>query len=252
MRTTIQRNVQAAACSSLLLLSALGAAGQGTFQNLDFEDTTLTVILINPWGPYYATNATVPGWTPNTVAFNTIALDAAEVTLHGADPYHPSLSGTYSILLQGGSQWIPPEYTHGASIFQTGQIPATAQSLIYLGNAALQVSFNGQSLSPIALESGPSYTTWGIDISPYAGQSGELRFAVPWLTSSMLDGIDFLSFAVPEPSALSISLIGLLLVARYTGSIKSPQPAPRERLCSKRLPPTRRGCAHYPPRSGLV
>jgi hypothetical protein len=218
MRTTIQRSVQTAACSSLLLLSALVAAGQGTFQNLGFEDTTLTVILLNPGYPYpyYATNATLPGWAPATVPFNTLALDAPAVTLHGADPYRPSLSGTYSILLQGGSQWLPPEYPHGASIFQTGQIPAAAQSLIYLGNAAIQVSFNGQSLSSIALESAPSYTTWGIDISPYAGQSGELRFAVPWLTTSMLDGIEFSEMSVPEPSALSLSLIGLLLLTRYT------------------------------------
>ena len=183
-----------------------------------------------------------PGWTPDTVPFNTIALDAPAVTLHGADPYRPSLSGTYSILLQGGSQWIPPEYPHGASIFQTGQIPAAAQSLIYLGNAALQVSFNGQSLSSIAFESAPSYTTWGIDISPYAGQSGELRFAVPWLTSSMLDGIEFSEMSVPEPSALTLSLIGLL--ARYTRKAnRSRQPTPSACLAPLRAPSARRGCA---------
>src|SRR5262249_7280877 len=90
MRTTLQRKVQKAACSSLLLLSAVGAAGQDTFQNLGFEDTTFTV------GP----NATVPGWSwsplgtfgngdPSTnVAYNNIALDAAAVTLQGTDsPY---------------------------------------------------------------------------------------------------------------------------------------------------------------------
>ena len=97
MGTTIQRNVRTAACSSLLLLSALGAAGQSTFQNLGFENTTITVILINPSGPYYATNATVPGWAwsphqtfgygdPNTtVTFDGIALDSSAVTLHGTD-----------------------------------------------------------------------------------------------------------------------------------------------------------------------
>jgi|ERR1035437_25488 hypothetical protein len=226
MRTNIQRNAQTVACSGLLLLSALGAAGQGTFQNLGFENTTLTVILINPWGPYYATNATVPGWAwsphqtfgygdPNTtVTFNGEALDSSAVTLHGGDSYYPSLSWTYSILLQGGSQFFPQQYG-GASIFQTGQIPVLAQSLIYLGGA-LQVSFNGQSLSPVALETTPSYTKWGIDISPYAGQSGELRFAVPWLGESMLDGIQFSNKAVPEPSALSLSILGFVLVAAFT------------------------------------
>ena len=101
-----------------LLLNVAGAVGQGTFQNLNFENTTLTVTLINPWGPYYATNATVPGWAwspqqtfgfgdPNTtVAFNNMALDAAAVTLHGPGSFEPVLSGNYSILLQGGSQYL--------------------------------------------------------------------------------------------------------------------------------------------------
>jgi hypothetical protein len=241
MRTTIRRNVQTAACSSLLLLSALGAAGQGTFQNLGFENTTLTVTLINPWGPYYATNATVPGWAwsphetfgfgdPNTtVAFDNMALDSAAVTLHGINSYGPVLSGNYSIMLQGGSQFLPQQYG-GASIFQTGSIPVTAQSLIYLGGAALQVSFNGQSLSPVALGTTPSYTRWGIDISPYAGQSGELRFAVPWLTTSMLDGIRFSSSPVPEPSVLSLSLLGFVLVPAITRwANRSRRPTPGER-----------------------
>jgi hypothetical protein len=207
-----------------LLLNVAGAVGQGTFQNLNFENTTLTVTLINPWGPYYATNATVPGWAwspqqtfgfgdPNTtVAFNNMALDAAAVTLHGPGSFEPVLSGNYSILLQGGSQYLPPGYTHGASIYQTGRIPLTAQSLTYLAWAALQVSFNGQSLSPIALESAPSYTKWGIDISPYVGQSGELRFAVPWPGSSMLDGIQFSSRPVPEPRVFGLSALGALLL----------------------------------------
>jgi hypothetical protein len=237
MSIFIQRNVQTAACSGFLLLSALGSAGQGAFENLGFENTTLTVFLINPSGPFYATNATVPGWgwsphlnfgvgDPNTtVAFNNIALDAAAVTLHGPGSVEPVLSGDYSILLQGGS--LPPEYPQGASIFQTGQIPLDAKSLTYLGGSALQVTFNGRSLSPIALESTPNYTEWGVDISPYAGQTGELRFAVLWETGSMLDGIQFSTKAIPEPSILSLSLLGFVLVPALTWWAKrSRQPTP--------------------------
>lgn len=194
------------------------ASGQG-FVNLGFENTTLTVFVVNPAGPYYATNATVPGWLgdPNaTVPFNTVALDAAAVTLHGTDSFRPALSGNYSILLQGGSQWIPPGYTRGASVFQTGQIPVTSQSLTYLGWGAFQVTFNGQSLAQVALESAPSYTRWGVDISSYAGQSGELRFAVPWLAWNMLDEIQFSPDPIPEPSALGLGILGLIVsVAAY-------------------------------------
>ncbi len=227
MRTSIRCNVRTAACSSLLLLSALGAGGQSTFQNLGFENTTLLVLVANPSGPLYITNATIPGWDwsphfnagysdPNTtVTFNSIALDSAAVTLHGIDSFRPALSGKYSILLQGGSQFSPPQFG-GAAVFQTGQIPVTAQSLIYLGNIGFQVSFNGQPLSRVALDSTPTYTRWGIDISPYAGQSGEVRFAVPWRGSGMLDGIQFSSNPIPEPSAQSFGILGLVLVALFT------------------------------------
>ena len=220
----------------MLLLSAVGAAGQSAFQNLGFENTTLTGFLVNPFGPSYTTNATVPGWAwgphetfgfgdaNTTVAFNNAALDSAAVTLHGTNsPFEPVLAGKYSILLQGGSPFILPA-SGGALIFQTGQIPVDAQSLIYLGNAALQVFFNGQRMSPVTLDSTPTYTRWGIDISPYAGLSGELRFAVRWLASSMLDGIQFSPSPVPEPSAVSLSILGLVLVAalnrRLTNQMK--------------------------------
>src|SRR5262245_4115341 len=100
---------------ALLLSITSSAFSQRAFQNLDFEDTNLTVTLINPYLPYYATNATVPGWSWSppgsfgigdpytTVAYNNIALDAPTVTLQGTDsPYAPAIDGN-SILLQGGT-----------------------------------------------------------------------------------------------------------------------------------------------------
>jgi len=252
MRITIKRDVQKAACSSLFLLSALGAAGQGTFQNLSFEDT----LFIGP-------NATVPGWSWSppqtfgigdpytTVAYNKIALDAAAVTLHGTDsPYASALSGNYSIALQGGTKFLPPEYPKGAWISQTGQIPADARSLTYLGGALLQVSFSGQSLSPIVLDSGPAYLRWGVDISSYAGQTGELRFSVPWLSDNPadivtpLDEIVFSPSAIPEPSALSLSILGFVLVTALTRwANHSRQPTPGDRLGCISASLARRGCA---------
>jgi hypothetical protein len=227
MRTTIRSKVRTAACLSLLLLSALGAAGQSAFQNLGFENTSLTAFLVNPWGPFYRTNATIPGWdwSPHgtfgvgdpdtTVSFNDMALSAAAVTLHGRGSFRPALSGNYAILLQGGSQFSPPQFG-GAAVFQTGQIPVTAESIIYLGTIGFQVSFNGQPLSQVALAVTPAYKRWGVDISPYAGQSGELRFEVPWGASGMLDGIEFSDNPIPEPSALSLAILGLVLVAAFT------------------------------------
>jgi len=228
MKALFQRNVQTAAYSGFLLLSALGAAGQVAFQNLGFEDTTITPILVNPLSGFYRSIATLPGWTwspfsnyvnqdPTAVSFNDRPIDAPGVTLQGTGPnaVYPALSGNYSVLLLGGSMFVGPT-NGGASVFQTGLIPDTAKSLIYLGGASLEVSFAGQSLSPIALESTPNYTEWGVDISPYAGQSGELRFAVPWESGSMLDGIQFSPNPIPEPSVLSLSLIGFGFVVAFT------------------------------------
>ena len=186
--------------------------------NLGFETTTLTPILANPLSGYYVTNATVPGWiwTPQqtfgygdpstTVAYNDIALDSSAVTLHGSNDNIPVTSGQYSIFLQGGSQFVSS--SSYAAIWQSGQVPANAQSLIYWGGA-LQVTFNGQPLAPFAIGSGANYTIWSMDISAYAGQTGQLMFTAPWQTSSLLDNIQFSSSPVPEPSIFSLCAVSL-------------------------------------------
>ena len=206
--------------------------GQG-FVNLGFETTTLTPILANPLSGYYVTNATVPGWswTPQqtfgygdpstTVAYNDVALDSPAVTLQGTNsPYYPAIGGKYSILLQGGSEFVPSNSY--SAIWQTGEIPANAQSLIYWGGA-LQVSFNGQPLTLIDISNAANYTVWGMDISAYAGQTGVLQFTKLWLPTNysdgtLLDNIQFSSVPVPEPSAVSLCAVSLifLLAIRFT------------------------------------
>ena len=50
------------------------------------------------------------------------------------------------------------------------------------------------------------------NISAYAGQSGELRFTVPWQSVGILDRIQFFSADVPDPKALAIFGMGILLI----------------------------------------
>jgi hypothetical protein len=115
--------------------------------------------------------------------------------------------------------------TNGASIFQTGQVPLTSQSLIYSGGSALEVLFNGQMLAPVALSNVASHTVWGVNISAYAGQSGELRFTAPWLDTPshagvILDDIQFSPAPVPEPGVYALgALFGLcwFAIRRATG-----------------------------------
>lgn len=206
----------------LVFAGAHQLLGQGTFQNLGFETTTITPVVF-PGGTRYV--ATVPGWawTPpgnavngdtNSVAYDDVALDAPAVTLQGtSSPFAPAISGSYSILLQGGSQFVPS--SSYSAIWQSGQMPADAVSLIYWGGA-LQVSFNGHLLTPVAIGNTANYTIWGMDISAYAGQTGELRFTKPWLPTNfsdgaLLDNIQISPVAVPEPSVLALFGVSLLL-----------------------------------------
>jgi len=95
---------------------------------------------------------------------------------------------------------------------QTGQIPAWAQSITYRGGA-LQVTFSGQALTFNAVGSGSGYTIWQANISSYAGETGQLEFSAPWQTSGLLDNIQFSANAVPEPTTVSLSALGLALLA---------------------------------------
>lgn len=213
---------------NIILLSVTISAGlqkiaaQG-FLNLNFETTTITPVP-SPGGTRYG--ATLPGWSWNTPTYvngdfnsvwlNDIALDAPAVTLHGTNSFRQALQGSFSVYLQGGSTagGLVSGNTNGASVFQTGLIPASSRSLIYLGGGAVYVTFNGQVLPRFVIGVTPSYTTWGVDVSGYAGQSGQLRFTAPWLTTGMLDGIQFSSDSIPEPSVPALSGILALCLLR--------------------------------------
>ena len=86
------------------------------------------------------------------------------------------------------------------------QIPTTARSLTYVASGAILVAFNGQLLPSIAISREGSYPVWEVDIAAYTGQSGELRFTSPWLTTGGLDDIRFSSTAIPEPSVLALGV----------------------------------------------
>ena len=221
MKTNLIRKI--VALVAVVFATELCAA-QG-FVNLAFENTTLTSFLANEYIGFYATNATVPGWSWSplgtfgygdqytTVAFNSIALDSPYVTLQGANsPYYPAIQGAYSILLQGGTIFSAGQFqgTNGASIWQTGQIPSTAASISYWGDP-LNVTFNGQRLF-FNVRTVANHNIWTADISAYAGQTGELLFKTPWRSVAMLDNIQFSSVSIPEPSTLALGALGGLLL----------------------------------------
>ena len=220
-----------------LTIVAVRASAQGTFQDLNFESANLTPVPPNQ-GPtvYVATTAALPGWTAylgadsqTQVIQNSYGNGQAEVDIFG--PNYPAtdpsftganpgvLDGSYSVLLQAGG--IPLSAgTENASIAQTGTVPLTAESLQFKAWQTIftqfTVSFDGNVLNPVVLGTAANYTLYGVNIAPYAGQTGQLEFtadfvtpAAPWLG---LDDITFSTTAVPEPNPVVLTGIGGLLL----------------------------------------
>ena len=196
-----------------LLLSLVGAAGQGLFQNLGFEQPVLPLTPVNFQVP---TSNGMPGWTAyidgnqvNQVVYNTRPLDAAEVTLQGVDSDSLApIQGKFTVALFGASRFAPQQ---SAAIGQTGQVPAGALALIFWGYST-DVSFGGQGLSLVLLGATPNYNIYGADISAFSGQTGELRFTAQPQSLDIIDNIQFSHSAVPEPSGFGLSALGVLLL----------------------------------------
>lgn len=205
--------------NNLLLVTAIFIGqhcySQG-FVNLDFEDATVIPVV-----PGIEASSAIPGWTAyysvgfplNTIFYNTVSLGGAIVALE--DENAPGgvplpIQGNYSVLLEGS---IPNAAT-SAYIGQAGTIPITAQSLTFFGNLAgnIQVTFNGQNIPYSTVGNGANYTIYGADISSYAGQTGQLLFTAPVLTSALLDNIQFSPSPVPEPRAFALGALGALLL----------------------------------------
>ena len=66
--------------------------------------------------------------------------------------------------------------------------------------------------------SGQPYTVYGVNVTPYEGQSGQLEFTAFGGNAPSqieLDDISFSTQAVPEPNPLALTGVGALLFALY-------------------------------------
>jgi hypothetical protein len=188
------------------------------FVNLDFEHPTLP---LNPVNSMVPIGAALPGWTGyagttqlssgTQIWYDTISLGAAAISLQGPGSTEPILQGSYTVGLQGSSAGAP----ESVGIGQTGQVPMTAESLLFLGTQGgnLQVTFNGQLLPTVQLGIGPNGVQYGADISAFAGQTGQLLFTAPPNGGDFLDNIQFSPNVIPEPSMWALMLCGARLLA---------------------------------------
>jgi hypothetical protein len=200
----------------LLIIGQLAGRSQGTFVNLDFESPILP-LTPDPFFQVPITNA-LPGWAGyiggsqvDRVVYNTVSLGAAAISFHDSMSLETPFNGSHFVILQssfpGGS--ISP------TLAQTGQIPGSAQSLVfYYYNVNIQVSFAGQSLTVFDLGAAggtSQYRRAGADITGLAGQTGELRFSAI-NSGGSLDFIQFSNEPIPEPNALGLLAFGALLL----------------------------------------
>ncbi len=185
------------------------------FTNLDFESANVSNL---PPGQFEFVSVTdgLPGWTAyigtnalTQVSHNLISLGGANVGISGPAYTFPPLEGAYTAILQPG-----PFIGQGpsVSIAQTGLIPASAKSMRFLASLAytndLIVSIGGQVAPVIPL----GFGSFGCDVSAVTGSVQELEFTIAGTHGNDLNFLDAISFSsepVPEPSGLSLLVIGV-------------------------------------------
>ena len=225
---------------TLLLLSAtclpLAGLAQGTFVNLDFEAATVPY-LTNSARWVSAADA-FPGWT--------VLTDSTPSTMV---PYNgmPSGSGYVGLTANSYIRWMQQAGRYSAwfslwegstcTLAQTGTVPENARSIQFVAGelsarTQLTVTFDGHVLPASLVWSDVMSAGYSVDVSPYAGTTGELRFTgsidpngAGWY-DFYLDNLVF----VPEPAVWQ--LLGLAGAAwgvrAWRRSVsKAERPAPR-------------------------
>src|SRR6266571_2422703 len=123
--------------------------------------------------------------------------------------------GTFQTRASNRPRWFRSSATRPARCSSPLRFQAQLDTFGVPG--VLSVSLDGVNIPYVSLSSGPNYTLYGGDISPFAGRTAELGFSLfggAGIDYSIwnLDSIEFSDLAVPEPSVLGLSLLGALLL----------------------------------------
>ena len=217
-----------------LLLSTVGALPQGTFQNLDFESASIPSGT-QP-GSSVPISSALPGWSGSysrysgtfqatSVLYDAMSLGGTGITytvisfIDTLNTGYQPLQGSYSPFLLGGT--VPNGSLASSTISQTGLVPNGTTSLIMdvYAQYGFTASLGGQTVNMVPLQTFPSYTLYGGDISAFAGQTAQLSITAPPAPSGrgnlngvLLDDIQFSDQPIPEPSLFDLSAFGAVLL----------------------------------------
>jgi len=210
-----------------LLVSASGAVGQGSFQNLDFESATIVPV---SGGPFVDFSQAFPGWTgylggvqESLASYDSVPMSTAGFSILDRSYSGPIgvIDGSFTAFLQSGAGNVGQE--PDATLAQTGLVPAGTESLLfkaYLGSGQdyFQVTLGGQALSLVPVQAGSNYTLYAADIHGWAGQTAELAFTALYPHPHIgeipvyLDSMQFSDQGVPEPGVCNLSALGAVLL----------------------------------------
>ena len=234
-----------------LAVAGVQRVGAAPFQNLDFEQAAIVPLPNpppgNPYEPLDAASA-FPSWTvtlgtsvSDQVYGEANILDITSVALvHLGNLYFtsvPAIDGTYDAQLYAVATAPPPDAT--ASVSQTGDIPADAESIRFLirnppgasNIPSVPFVFLDETPIPVVpLSSSGGIIMMGGDVSAFAGTTAELRFMAagdPDPNAGFagedifeLDDITLSPEPIPEPGSVGLLALGAmgLVVRRRRGS----------------------------------
>jgi len=158
---------------------------------------------------------------------NSIDLDIAVIALISMNVYNawsaPLIEGRYTAVLQAQVDPLHPPNSHPlvpVALAQSSLVPVDSRSLLFKGYTAgtpFTLTLGGVNIPVFALETFPSYTLYGGDITAFAGSIAELRFTAypdnyPHSTVFALDSIEFSIQTIPEPGTICLFGLGALLL----------------------------------------
>lgn len=202
--------------------AACAALGQPTFQNLDFEETTLDPrhleqVLFVPLDvglPHWS--VTVSGFAYDGVWVNQ-DIPNSSVQLVTPQWVYSFLSDRF---LDGGHWDLGMGAVPGdtVSVAQTAMVPLDAQSLRIVCGFPPLVSLGGYGLDFHEI----GWTdTYAADVHGWAGQVTELRLSVTgarggvWGSAAIVASIEFSPVPIPEPGTLTLLTLGGLAVGAW-------------------------------------